>query len=81
MQEHPNHDRDVASSHANDDANNERDEMCHLHVPVVHCLAALQAGQGMIASPSPDSTLPLPSHLGQIAGFGVGAGSGAGVGV
>jgi hypothetical protein len=81
VQKNPNENADVPSKGSDDDSGNKakcvRD---HLHVPVVHCFAALQAGHGMIASPSPDSTLPLPSHLGQIAGFGVGAGSGAGVG-
>jgi hypothetical protein len=81
VQKNPNQNADVPAKGSDDDSGNKakcvRD---HLQVPVVHALATLQAGQGMIASPSPDSTLPLPSHFGQIAGFGVGAGSGAGVG-
>jgi hypothetical protein len=82
VQKNPNKNADIPAKDSDNDSGNEtkcvRD---HLQVPVVHALAALQAGQGMIANPSPDSTLPLPSHLGQIAGFGVGAGSGAGVGL
>jgi hypothetical protein len=80
VHEHPNDDADPCGRDADNDATKKR-QSDHLQAPVVHCFAALQAGQGIIANPSPDSTLPLPSHLGQIAGFGVGAGSGAGVGV